>query len=185
MARSALDERRLDVGARLESIGTACRELAAFRQIENVGHRAGNRRQALGARTVHTRQRSEQSPRVRVHRIAEDLLHRRELLNLPAVHHGHAIAHLGDDGEVVGNQEDRGVFLPRLHLEHQIQNLGLDGHVEGRRGLIRDQQVRRQRERYRNHDPLALAARKLVRDTASCARARRRSRRTAASRRCD
>ncbi len=101
--------------------------------------------------------------RVRVHRVAEDLLDRRELLNLASVHDRDPIAHLGDDGEVVGDQQNRGVLLPRLHLEHQIQNLRLDGHVERRRRLVGDQEIRCQRKRHRDHDPLALASGELMR----------------------
>ena len=44
-----------------------------------------------------------------------------------------------------------------------VEDQRLDGHVEGRRGLIRDDQLRRVRDRHRDHDPLAHAARQLVR----------------------
>src|SRR4051812_12323131 len=47
MSGSALDELRLNAGARLEPCRAACGEFAAGRQIENVGHRAGDRGQPL------------------------------------------------------------------------------------------------------------------------------------------
>src|SRR5438477_9115949 len=97
VAGRSLDQRRLDIGARLEPVRASRGEFAAGRQIENIGHRAWNCRQALGPGAVHTRQRAEQPASVRMHRISEQLLDRRELLNFSAVHHGHAIARLGDD----------------------------------------------------------------------------------------
>src|SRR5947199_2151524 len=98
MARRALDQHRLDIGARLEPVRATRGEFAAGRQIENVGHRARNRRQALGPGAVDARQRAEQPARVRMHRISEQLLDGRELLNFAAVHHCYAIARLGDHG---------------------------------------------------------------------------------------
>ena len=49
---------------------------------------------------------AEQPLRVRVQRIVEQLANRRDLLDLAAVHHGDAVARLGDDREVVRDQQD-------------------------------------------------------------------------------
>ena len=52
---------------------------------------------------------------------------------------------------------------PRLELPQELQDLRLDGDVERRRRLVRDQEVGLVGERHRDHHPLALAARELVR----------------------
>ena len=43
-----------------------------------------------------------------------------------------------------------------------VEDLRLHGDVERGRGLVGDQDVRAQRERHRDHDPLPLAARELM-----------------------
>src|SRR5436190_12476350 len=71
MSGRALDEPRLDIGARLESIGAARGEFAAGRQIENVGHRAGDGGHALRLIAVDAGQPSDQAARVGMHRLLE------------------------------------------------------------------------------------------------------------------
>ena len=62
---------------------------------------------------IHRRQRRQQTARVRMQRILEELLHRSDLLNFSAVHHHHAIAGLGNHREVVRDQQDRGILPAR------------------------------------------------------------------------
>ena len=50
-----------------------------------------------------------------------------------------------------------------LQVAQQPQDLGLHHHVERRRRLVGDEQLRVARERERDQDALALAARELVR----------------------
>ena len=50
-----------------------------------------------------------------------------------------------------------------LQVAQQVQHLRLDRDVERRHRLVGDQQLRLQRERARDADPLALAAGELVR----------------------
>ena len=78
------------------------------------------------------------------------------------VHHGDVVDGLGDDAEVVGDQEQRGPG-PVLDRLDELEDLALDGHVEGRRGLVGDDQLGVAAERHRDHDPLPHAARQLVR----------------------
>ena len=52
---------------------------------------------------------------------------------------------------------------PVLDLADELEDLGLDRDVEGRRRLVGDEQLRVARQRHRDHDPLAHAARHLVR----------------------
>ena len=70
---------------------------------------------------------------------------------------------LGDDAEVVGDQDHADVELA-LHTIDQLDDLRLDGHVEGRRRLVGDQHVRVVDERHRDHRALAHAARELMRE---------------------
>src|SRR2546427_3065699 len=64
VAGRALDERRLDIGTWLEPVRTSRRELASKWQVENIGHRSRNRRQAFGPGAVHAWERAEQPARV-------------------------------------------------------------------------------------------------------------------------
>ena len=74
----------------------------------------------------------------------------------------HAVGHLADDAEVVGDEEERHAEA-RLEVPEQLQDLRLDGDVERRRRLVRDQEIGLVGERHRDHHPLPLAARELVR----------------------
>ena len=78
------------------------------------------------------------------------------------VHHEHVVGDLGDEAEIVRDQDDRGAELG-LQAPHQVDDLRLHGDVERRRRLVRDQQLRIQRQRHRDHRPLPHAARELVR----------------------
>ena len=49
-----------------------------------------------------------------------------------------------------------------LQIPQQRENLRLDGDVEGRRRLVREQQLRLACQGHRDHDALALAAGELV-----------------------
>ena len=60
---------------------------------------------------VHPRHRAEQAPGVGHLRVVEDLVDRARLHALAAVHDQHLVAGLGDDAEVVGDQDDRRVEL--------------------------------------------------------------------------
>ena len=78
-----------------------------------------------------------------------------------AVHDQDAVAHLVDDPQVVGDQDQRHPDLPLQRFD-QAQNLRLHGHVERGRGLIGDQQTRAAGDGHGDHHPLAHAAGKLV-----------------------
>jgi hypothetical protein len=78
--------------------------------------------------------------------------------DLAGVHHGHIVANLGHNAEVVGDQDDtRPGFLPQL--DEKVKDLRLDGDIERRRRLVRDQKRRRTGQRHGDHDTLAHAAR--------------------------
>ncbi len=112
-------------------------------------------------------------------RRAEDLGHRPRLDDPRGVHHGHALARLRDDREVVRDEHDRHARLAAQARE-QVQDLILDRHVERGRRLVAEQQLRLAGERDRDHDALPQAARELVRVGRGSA-ARGRGRRPAAA----
>ena len=61
--------------------------------------------QPLLARRVEARDRLQEAQRVRVPRAGEELLGRAGLHEHPGVHHVHALAHAGDDAEIVRDQD--------------------------------------------------------------------------------
>jgi hypothetical protein len=81
---------------------------------------------------------------------------------LTCVHDRYAIGHLRHDPQVVGNQENTHA-RPVLEFAQKIQYLGLNGNVQGRGRLVGNQQIGFSSKRYRDHDPLPHAARKLMR----------------------
>jgi hypothetical protein len=105
---------------------------------------------------------AEQPDRVRMTRVLEHRLDR-PLLDEPAgVEDTYAGAHLGDDSEVVADEEHRRVQLG-LELSDQIEHFRLDRRVETGRRLVEDEQRRILRQRHRDHDPLLHPAGELMR----------------------
>src|SRR5579872_2168381 len=92
----------------------------------------------------------------------EDLLPRRHFDDLAEIHHGHAMRHVLDDRKIVADEEEREAEFG-LQILQQVDDLRLDRNVERGDRLIADDQVRLGRERTRDADALALAARKLMR----------------------
>ena len=130
-------------------------------RLIRLGGCPGNRSQPLLLRRQ-LRQAVHQPDRVRMARRAEDRVHVTELDDLAGVHDDHAIGELGDQAEVVRDQDRGGVRLVLRLLQH-LEDLSLDGHVERRRRLVGDQHGRLVRDRHRDHRALAHSTRELVR----------------------
>ena len=77
------------------------------------------------------------------------------------VHHGHPVADLGDDPQVVGDEEV-GEAVALLQLRQEVQNLGLDGDVQGADGLVRHDEPGFQGQGPGDAQALALAAAEFV-----------------------
>ena len=88
---------------------------------------------------------------------------------------------LADHREVV-RDEDVGEVELALEVLEQVEDLRLHRDVERRHRLVADDQLRLQRERARDADPLALAAGELVRVAVVVLRARARRARAAPGR---
>ncbi len=78
------------------------------------------------------------------------------------IHHQDVVGELGDDAQVVGDDDDRGAEL-LLQVADEVEDLRLDGHVEGGRRLVGDEQLGVVDQRHRDHRALPHAAGELVR----------------------
>ena len=85
-----------------------------------------------------------------------------DLDQLAEIHHRHAVADVLHHGEVVGDEQVGEAELA-LQVLQQVDDLRLDRDVEGGDRLVAHDQVGIDRERPGDADPLALAARELVR----------------------
>ena len=104
----------------------------------------------------------QQALRVRVGGLAQHVLRRAQLAHLPGIHHGDAVAQVGRQRQVVGDEEHAdGAF--GLQLLEQVHDLRLDAHVERAGGLVEDEQRRIVGERGGDHHALLHAAAELVR----------------------
>jgi hypothetical protein len=79
------------------------------------------------------------------------------------IHHGDAVADMGDDRKVV-RDEEIGKAVVALQVDQQIDHLRLDGDVKRGDRLVAHDQARAKRERARDADALALAAGELMRE---------------------
>ena len=95
-------------------------------------------------------------------RLVEQDARRRFLDDAAGIHHGDAIAGLGNDAKVVADQHQRHAHLA-THRADEIEDLRLDRDVERGRRLVGDQHVRLAGERHGDHHALILSAGKLVR----------------------
>ena len=86
-----------------------------------------------------------------------DLPRRPDLDDLAEVHDRHAVADIGNGGEVMGDEQ---VGQPEalLQIGEQVEDLRLDRHVERGDRLVADDQRRVDDQRPRDGDTLALAA---------------------------
>ena len=112
-------ERRRRRDADVGDKRTARREAAAGWRIGHVRHHALDGGQMRGAATE-PRDRAEQADRVGMLRIGEQLIDRRALDDLAGIHHGDFVADLGDDAEIVGDQDDRRAFAASVRHQARI-----------------------------------------------------------------
>ena len=82
---------------------------------------------------------------------------RRLFDDLPGIHQGHPVGHVGHHAQVVGDQQQAQLALLLQGLE-QVQHLLLDGHVQRGGWLIGNQVTGLGRQGHGNHHPLLLAA---------------------------
>ena len=95
-------------------------------------------------------------------RLREQLLARRDLDELPEVHHGDSVAEVLDGREIVRDEQARELEV-LLQVAQQVEYRRLHGNIQRGHRLVRDEQARRDGEGARETDALALPARELVR----------------------
>ena len=97
-------------------------------------------------------------------RVMKQVLARRHLDEAPPAHHRDPVGDIIDHRQIVRNkqicQAER-----FLHVLEQVQDLRLDRDVESGDRLVANQQIRFQRQRPREPDPLALTAGETMRVT--------------------
>ena len=103
------------------------------------------------------RHRREESLAIRVERTLVEVDAVRELDDLPQIHHGDAVADVLHHRKVV-RDEEVGELEPILELLEEVDDLRLDRDVEGRDRLVAHDELRLDRERAGDPDPLTLAA---------------------------
>src|SRR5262249_6250512 len=162
VAASLIAQRRLDLGADRQRLGTARVEAAARRRIERARHLALEDHLLAHVVGMRGERVVEQDLRVGMQRARVELVGGRGLEQLAEVHHADARADVLHHGQVVGDEEiaHAGAILD---LAQEVHHLGADRDVERRHRLIQQDALRVRRQRARNGDPLALAARELVR----------------------
>ena len=137
--------------------------MAAFRALMRQWQLAGYRDQRVGilVRAGH-RHREEQALRIGMADRAEDVRYRARLDRLAGIHHGHRIAGLEDEPEIVRDEQHRRAQASAQILD-EFDDAGLHRHVERRRRLVEYQEFGVAQQRHRDHHALLLAARQLVR----------------------
>ena len=95
-------------------------------------------------------------------RLVEQPTHGCLLDDAPGIHDGDAVRHLGNDAEVVGDEQQRQSHAA-LQIAQQVEDLRLDGDVERGRRLVGDEQRRAAGEGQRDQRALTQAARELMR----------------------
>ena len=95
-------------------------------------------------------------------RVGEQRVDPRLLDDLAGVHDHHPVGQLGHHAQVVGDEHHRHAPVP-VERPQQIEDLRLDRHIQGCGGFVGDQHFGFQRQRHREHHPLAHATGELVR----------------------
>ncbi len=78
------------------------------------------------------------------------------------IHHIYTATNIGDDAEVVGDENDGGAF-GLLQFFQQLQDLRLNGDIQGGGGFVSDEERGFASEGHGDHDALAHAAGELMR----------------------
>ena len=111
-----LHQHWLLLGAPLEGVGAARVEPAAGGRIDEVGNRSADRGELLRDH-VWTGYRRQETLRVRMERVREELPHLSDLHYVPGVHHRDPVTDLGHNPEVVRYEYDGSADLLLQVLE--------------------------------------------------------------------
>lgn len=134
-----LEEGRLLLEVDRQGILVSGGEGIALGRIEKIGGRSGDGFEAfLG---IEIGDGGEKSPRIGMLGVVEDLVDGTDLHDLSGIHDGDPVGHVGDDAQVMGDEDDGHVAL-LLEPVDQLEDLRLDGDVQGRGRLVADEDFR-------------------------------------------
>ena len=87
----------------------------------------------------------------------DDVARRSGLDDGAEIHHRDPVGHLTDHGEVVGDEQiGEAALVTEIH--QQVEDLGLHRDIECRDRFVADNELRLDRQRPGNSDPLPLSA---------------------------
>ena len=133
---------------------------ATLGQIPGAGHHALDGIQGVPF-LVDAGDGLEQANGIGMPGVLEDGAHIRVFHLFPCVHHHHVPGDLGDNAQIVGDEDDGGLGL-FLQARHELEDLGLDGHIQGGGGLVRDEDLGVAGQGHGDHHPLAHTAGELM-----------------------
>ena len=143
--------RRLNTGghrAQPRGLGRAARQRDRAARVEAAARGGFERARDLAAHhdlvaplvRVGRQGGREQRPGVGMPRVPGHRRRRSDLHDLTEVHHGHGVAHVGDRGQVVGDEQVREPEA-RLQVAQQVEDLGAYRDIEGRYRLVEHHQL--------------------------------------------
>ena len=135
-------------------------EWTSWRYVHQVGRQAADRGECL-AFLVEPRDRVQQTLGVRMPGLGVQLKSIRLLNDAPGVHHSDTVCDVGNDAEVVRDQDEaHPAFL--LKFGQQLHDLGLYRYVQCSSRLIGNEYSRIECDGHRDHDALPHAAGELM-----------------------
>ena len=136
-------------------------ELAAGRQFDQIGRRAGNRSQIFFA-AFECRHGVDQADGVGMYRFLEGRLDISDFDDLASIHRRDTVSEFGGEREVVLDEDEREIEFLAQFFEH-VHDVALRQNVERSRRFVEDEQLRLQQQAERNEDALPHAAGQFVR----------------------
>lgn len=112
MVIADINQFRLLRGAFLAAAVAARVEAAAFRRVDGARYIAFQHVLHRGNIRVRNRNRPQQRLRVRMQRVVEQFLLRRNLDDVAQIHHSNAVADVFDNAQVVRNEDVRQLIFP-------------------------------------------------------------------------
>src|SRR5580704_14286165 len=141
--------------------GAARMKDASCRRIERARHLALDRALAPSP-LANARHGIEERARIGMRRMREDVLAACELDDAAEIKNRDPVGEVLDDTEIMADEEIA-QLLALLDIAEEIEDLALDRHVERRERLVGHDELRCRRQRPRDGDALALAAREFMR----------------------
>lgn len=142
--------------AAVERFGASWEEGAVLCWLGEFGRLAGDLAE-VGVGAVDAGEGGEEGVAVGMEGLFEEFADGAFFDDVAGVHDGDVVGDLGDDAEVVGDEEDGGAAFLAEALE-LVEDLGLDGDVEGAGGLVGDEELGVECGGDADHDALAHAA---------------------------